>query len=48
MYAFYYLYVCLLFRVNLHQLSVKKDPLEIQQPNLENSRRGFIKSVHER
>ena len=24
----------------LHQLSVKKDPLEIQHPKLENSRRG--------
>ena len=32
----------------LHQLSVKKDPLEIQHPKLENSRRGFIESVHER
>ena len=32
----------------LHQLSAKKDPLEIQHPKLENSRRGFIESVHER
>ena len=32
----------------LHQLSVKKGPLEIQHPKLENSRRGFIESVHER
>ena len=32
----------------LHQLSVKKDPLEIQHPKLENNRRGFIESVHER
>ena len=33
----------------LHQLSVKKkDPLEIQHPKFENSRRGFIESVHER
>ena len=32
----------------LHQLSVKKDPLEIQHLTLENSRRGFIESVHER
>ena len=28
----------------LHQLSVKKDPLEIQHPKLENSRRGFIRA----
>ena len=32
----------------LHQLSVKKPPLEIQHPNLENSRLGFMKSVRER
>ena len=32
----------------MHQLSVKKDPLEIQHPKLENSRRGFIESVHDR
>ena len=32
----------------LHQLSVKKDPLEIHYPELENSRRSFIESVHER
>ena len=32
----------------LHQLSVKKDPFEIQHPKFENSRRGFIESVHER
>ena len=32
----------------LHQLSVKKDPLEMQHPKLENGRRGFIESVHER
>ena len=33
----------------LPQLSVeKKDPLEIQHPKLENSRCGFIESVHER
>ena len=32
----------------LHQLSVKKDPWEIQHPKLENSRRGFIESVDER
>ena len=37
----------------MHQLSVKKkkkkkDPLEIQHQKLENSRRGFIASVHER
>ena len=31
-----------------HQLSVKKDPLKIQHPKLENSRRGFIESVHEK
>ena len=30
----------------LHQLSVKKDPLEIQHPKLQNSRRGF--TVYER
>ena len=29
----------------LHQLSVKKDPLEIQHLKLENSRRGFIESA---
>ena len=32
----------------LHQLFVKKDPLEIQHPKLENIRRGFMKSVRER
>ena len=32
----------------LHHLSVKKDPLEIQHPRLENTRRGFIESFHER
>ena len=32
----------------LHPLSVKMDPLEIQHPKLENSRRSFIESVHER
>ena len=32
----------------LHQLSVKKDLLEIQHLKLENSRRSFIESVHER
>ena len=32
----------------LHQLSVKTDPLEIHHPKLENSRRGFTESVHER
>ena len=42
MYAFYHL--CL-FTISggfdaLHQLSVKKDPLEIQHPKLESSRRG--------
>ena len=42
MYAFYH--ICL-FIISvefdaLHQLSVKKDPLEIQHPKLENSRRG--------
>ena len=32
----------------LHQLSIKKDPLEIQHPKFENSRRSFSESVHER
>ena len=32
----------------LHQLSVKKDPLEIQHPKFENNRRGFNESLHER
>ena len=32
----------------LHQLSVKKDPLEIQHIKLENSKRGFIESVYQR
>ena len=32
----------------LHQLSVKKDALEIQHPKLENSRHSFIESVHEK
>ena len=50
MYVFYH--ICL-FTISgefdaLHHLSVKKDPLEIQHSKLENSRRGFIESVHER
>ena len=28
--------------------NLKKDPLKIQHPNFENSRLGFIESVHER
>ena len=37
--------ICLLFIISggcdaLHPVSVKKDPLEIQHPKLENSRRG--------
>ena len=32
----------------LHQLSVKKDPLEIQHINLENSRLALFESLHER
>ena len=50
MYAFYH--TCLFIISGefdaLHQLSVKRDPLEIQHPKLENSRRSFIVSVHER
>ena len=34
--------------VVVSKLSVNKDPLEIQHPKLENSRLGFIESVHER
>ena len=32
----------------LHQLSVKKDPLELQHSKPKNNRRCFIESVHER
>ena len=34
--------------VVVSKLSVKKDPLEIQHPKLENSRLCFIESIHER
>ena len=34
--------------VVVSKLSVKKDPLEIQHPKLENSRLGFIESIHAR
>ena len=34
--------------VGVSKLSVKKDPLEIQHPKLENSRLGFIESFHAR
>ena len=34
--------------VVVSKLSVKKDPLEIQHPNLENSTLGFIEPIHDR
>ena len=34
--------------VVVSKLSVRKDPLEIQHPKLENSRLGFIESVYEK
>ena len=35
-------------RVTLHLDNLKRDPLETQHPKFENSRLGFIESVHER
>ena len=35
-------------RFQLKVNNLKRDPLEIQHPKFENSRLGFIESVHER
>ena len=36
------------FEVIVLQNNLKRDPLETQHPEFENSRLGFIESVHER
>ena len=40
---------CIMMRnVFFFKIIGNKDPLEIQHPNFENSRLGFIESVHDR